>query len=120
VGIARTIRSYIFWTYDRGSFHYDVMVTLILLFIFISPRFIDFRDKPALHAPHPTQITVSPDASGGFLYLVPASMVKGNVDAAQLRSVIEPIAGRVAIVDFGPLKDNLGHIYVYQVRVRRN
>ncbi len=40
--------------YERGSFHYDVMVTLILLFLFVAPRFIDFKDRPvetvALHA----------------------------------------------------------------------
>ena len=40
--IWRTLKGYIFWTYDRGSFHYDVMVSLILLFIFVAPRFIDF------------------------------------------------------------------------------
>ncbi|EQD43830.1 hypothetical protein B1A_15449, partial [mine drainage metagenome] len=34
----KILRSYIFWTYQRGSAHYDVMVTLILLFIFVSPR----------------------------------------------------------------------------------
>ena len=38
----KIFRSYVFWTYQRGSAHYDVMVTLILLFIFVSPRFINF------------------------------------------------------------------------------
>jgi len=42
----KLLRSYLFWTYERGSFHYDVMVTLILLFLFLAPRFIDFKDKP--------------------------------------------------------------------------
>jgi len=36
----RILRSYFFWTYERGSFHYDVMVTLILAFIFITPHVI--------------------------------------------------------------------------------
>ena len=36
--IWRTIRGYILWSYERGSLHYDIMVTLILLFIFVSPR----------------------------------------------------------------------------------
>ena len=31
----KVLRSYFFWTYERGSFHYDVMVTLILLFLFL-------------------------------------------------------------------------------------
>ena len=49
-----TIRSYIFWSYERGSVPYDVMVTLILAFMFLSPRFINYNDRPvetvALHA----------------------------------------------------------------------
>ena len=32
--IWRTIRGYILWQYERGTLHYDIMVTLILIFIF--------------------------------------------------------------------------------------
>ena len=42
----RILKSYLFWTYPRGSFHYDVMVTLILVFLFVSPRLINYRDRP--------------------------------------------------------------------------
>ena len=42
----KLLRSYIFWTYERGSFHYDVMVTAILSFVFVGPLFIDFNGKP--------------------------------------------------------------------------
>ena len=42
----RIIKSYLFWTYPRGSFHYDAMVTLILIFLFVSPRLINYRDRP--------------------------------------------------------------------------
>jgi hypothetical protein len=44
--MGKLLRSYLWWTYERGSFHYDVMVTLILIFMFVSPRLIDFKDKP--------------------------------------------------------------------------
>ena len=44
--LGRTIRGYILWTYQRGSLHYDILVTLILLFIFLAPLRIDFKDKP--------------------------------------------------------------------------
>ena len=27
-----------FWTYERGTWQYDVMVILILAFIFVTPR----------------------------------------------------------------------------------
>ncbi|HUX46003.1 MAG TPA: hypothetical protein VMV57_14740, partial [Terracidiphilus sp.] len=54
----RILKSYFYWTYKRGSFHYDIMVTLILLFIFLTPRFWDFGDKPSRAAgpAHPIQV----------------------------------------------------------------
>ena len=55
----KTIKGYIWWTHERGSFHYDVMVTIILLFIFLAPRFIDFRDKPPARNSHPISSSVS-------------------------------------------------------------
>jgi hypothetical protein len=41
----RTIGRLIFWDYARGSWQYDVMVGLILMFIFMTPREI-FNDQP--------------------------------------------------------------------------
>ena len=55
----KTIKGYIWWTYERGSLHYDVMVTVILLFIFLAPRLIDFRDKPPAPNAHPTPVSTS-------------------------------------------------------------
>ena len=49
----RTIRGYILWSYERGTIQYDVMVTLILLFVFLSPYWINFHDKPVERNPHP-------------------------------------------------------------------
>ena len=45
-GFGQVLRSYFYWTYRRGTFHYDVMVTLILLFIFITPHLWDYGAKP--------------------------------------------------------------------------
>jgi len=38
------VRGYILWSYERGSLHYDVMVTLILAFIFLAPLWGNFKD----------------------------------------------------------------------------
>src|SRR5271169_6955894 len=73
--IWRTIRGYILWSYERGTLHYDIMVTLILLFVFISPRFINFKDKPVERNPHLTGVVVIPDEKGGFIYKIPANAV---------------------------------------------
>ena len=32
----KILKSYFYWTYPRGNVHYDVMVSLILLFAYLS------------------------------------------------------------------------------------
>ena len=76
--IWRTIRSYILWTYERGSTPYDVMVTLILAFIFLSPYWINFKDKPVERTPHQSGVVVVPDGQSGFIYQIDASAVQGD------------------------------------------
>lgn len=39
------IKRFIFWDFARGSWQYDVMVGLILAFIFVTPKTI-FHDQP--------------------------------------------------------------------------
>ena len=62
----QTLKSYFWWTHPRGNFHYDVMVSLILLFIFITPHFVNFNDKPIERVPHPTgvQVEIQPEGNG--------------------------------------------------------
>ena len=36
--ILSTLKKILFWSYDRGSWQYDVMCVLILAFIFLSPN----------------------------------------------------------------------------------
>jgi hypothetical protein len=118
----RTIRGYILWQYERGTLHYDIMVTLILIFIFFSPRVINFNDKPIGRNPHPTEVEVTTDAEGRLLYQVAASAVSPGDDSAvreQLLRIIEPISGAVSIMNYEPVKDGKGHVQSYKVLVRR-
>jgi len=117
-----TIRGYIWWTRPRGSFHYDVMVTLILLFIFVSPHFINFQDKPAERQPRPHSVVVIPDGSNGLIFRVDARDVTGNTakeQRAALLRVIEPIANGVAIDHWAPEQDARGNLVGYHVWVHR-
>jgi hypothetical protein len=121
--IWRTVRSYILWSYERGTFHYDVMVTLILLFVFFTPYWINYNDKPIERNPHPTGVSVLPDTQGGFLYQIEGSAVTGRQDAEirdQLLAIIEPIAGgAVSITRYQAVRDSKGRILTYKVWVQR-
>jgi hypothetical protein len=120
--IWRTIRGYIFWSYERGTLHYDIMVTLILLFIFLSPRYINFKDKPVEHNAYSAGVMVVPDQKGGFIYQIPASAVNSSSGAdirPQLERIIEPIAGAVSITRYEAVKDLTGHTQNYKVWVNK-
>ncbi len=121
----KTLRGYIFWTYERGSMHYDIMVTVILLFLFVSPRFINYRDRPRFQLP--SQIMVENDGAGNLIYQVRAqdvesSMGKGGDPDKQtrraLRHLIEPIAGDVSVERYEPLETN-GQVSGYRVWAHR-
>src|SRR5215467_763355 len=117
----RTIKGYLFWTYERGSFHYDVMVTVILIFIFVAPRFINFKDKPTEHLPHQTGIFFTEEGNQ-LIYQVDASIVDAQDEAVirkNLIAVIEPISGRVSVVSSEPIRDSFGHIVAYRAVVRK-
>jgi len=121
-GIWHTIRDYIFWSYERGTIQYDVMVTLILVFVFLSPKLINFKDKPVEHNPHRTGVAVMPDGQGGLIYQIEAAAVVGKDDAAvrsQLLDIIEPISGEVSITKVELVRDGSGRNLSYKVWVAR-
>ncbi len=124
----RLVRNYIFWNYERGSFHFDVMVTLILAFLFIGPRFIDFKDKPVTAIPlRSSEVLVREAGSTGyearFVYEIRVDDLKGAQSDAEIRSailrVIQPIAGNVSLQEYKALADAKGKIVGYEATVLR-
>jgi hypothetical protein len=124
---ARLLRSYVFWTYERGSFHYDVMVTVILLFLFLAPRFINFKDKPAPDVGlQPRQVMVRPaghaDGVDHLVYTVRVADLHGATGPAlqpAALSIIQPVAGPVIVDRITPVEDTGGHLVAYDVAVHR-
>jgi hypothetical protein len=117
----QTIRSYIWWTQERGSFHYDVMVTIILLFIFLAPRWISFNDKPTERNPYQAGVIVLPDRDG-FIFQIDASAVRGTTDPAigeDLVRAIEPIAGEVELLRYQPVRNAKGQVTMYRAWIRK-
>lgn len=116
------IRSYVLWQHERGTMHYDIMVTIILLFIFTSPYWINFNDKPVPRNPHQTDVVVTAAAEGGLLCEIPASAVSPGDDNSvrdQLLHIIEPISGTVSITKYEAVPNKKGRVESYRVWVKR-
>lgn len=124
----KILRGYFWWTYERGSLHYDVMVSLILAFIFISPHFINFKDHPqTTPATHPSELLVREAGTVGtssrFLYEVRTEDMGKTSSDAQVRReilrVIEPVSGEVTLEKYEPVLDATGNVIAYNAWVLR-
>jgi hypothetical protein len=111
------LKNYFYWTYPRGNVHYDVLVTLILLFIFVTPHLWNYGDKPVVSAPlaHPIQV-VSDGGSGVVVSLqasdiaIPEGATNNEVKRV-LRHAIEPVTGDAVFVErWETAKDNDGNL----------
>jgi len=104
-GISQILKSYFYWTYPRGSIHYDIMVTLILLFIFVTPRFWDFGAKPSRPGGPTHPIEVIGNDGQGVIVTVEAVDVKIPPGASNqtvrrvLRTAIEPVTGDAVFIE---------------------
>jgi|SRR5579863_6567216 len=114
--ITEIVRSYFYWRYPRGSFHYDVLVTLILLFIFVTPHLWDYGAKPPLKAgpPHPVEVVGD---GRGVIVTVQAADVQLPADASNaevkraLRQAVEPVMGdAVSVEKWQTATDTQGHL----------
>jgi hypothetical protein len=124
----KLINSYIFWAYERGSVQYDIMVTAILLFMFVSPHIIAYNDKPvetvALHA---SEVLVreagTSDGGSRFIYQVRAEDMGGASTDAERRAailrVVEPISGEVSLDHYEAVRDAQGKVIAYNAWVIR-
>jgi hypothetical protein len=112
------LKSYFYWTYPRGSMNYDVMVTLILLFIFITPHLWNYGDQPASATSLAHPIQVIGDGGRGVVVTLKASDVPIPADASNretkqiLRSAIEPVTGDAVFVErWETVRDSQGNLF---------
>jgi hypothetical protein len=117
LAIGRVAKSYLWWTYERGSVHYDVMVTLILAFIFITPHFIAYGDRPKPDFP-PNEIRASVNPAGGMIYEVPVELVQsqnGDPTDQDLANAIAPTSGPVTVDRREAVKEIGGRVVAWRV-----
>jgi hypothetical protein len=99
-----TLRRLIFWEFPRTSWQWDIIVTLILAFIFLTPRDV-FRDQPRA-----ASIQMLPAQQG---YLIEPKLLANVPGADQLRMATDLVNQRfkthTTILRVEPVFDEAEH-----------
>jgi hypothetical protein len=123
----------IFWSYERGSWPYDVMVIAILLVVLATPRGWFHDQPPAGHSPDASDVSLvgnDPDR-GTMTYRLNALALPADKRVAKSSPELErethDILGRAAeplkartfqVQSIQPVMDPDGHVAAYDVAVR--
>ena len=83
------LRPLIFWETQRTSWQYDVIVALVLVFIFLTPRAV-FRDQPK----PASVVQISTNRAGEIAFLIDAALLRGLSQAEQERVAVELVQKR--------------------------
>jgi hypothetical protein len=108
------LRRFLMWDYPRGSWQYDVVVALILGFIFLTPR-VWFRDQP-----RPANIVMIEGHAGSDVWLAP-ELLGGVPEARRLQRATELVHNKfgkdISVVRVQPILDPESEISGYMVQV---
>jgi hypothetical protein len=102
------LRRLIFWEFPRGSWQYDLVVGLILAFIFLTPRGW-FRDQP--RTPAPVHI------SDGVVYWLEPDLLAGVPESERIPRAASMLSSRsrkaVSVTRVDPITDSEAEIKGY-------
>ncbi len=118
------VRPAVMWSYERGSWQYDIIVAVILAFIFLTPKDL-FRDQPRPPSEAPAEALgeelgdVLNEEPGVTVFWVESSIVENTPQeqvSERLSAVLEQRTGkRFQIVDTRPSLDAEGQVRAYLV-----
>ena len=96
------LKRFILWDYPRASWQYDVMVALILAFIFLTPKAV-FRDQP-----RPKSVVMLPAEQGASVFWIEPELLEGLSPQAReqvLEKLIQSQAGgrKLTVVRLEPI-----------------
>jgi hypothetical protein len=80
------LKRFILWDFPRGGWQYDVMVGIIVGFIFLTPRDW-FRDQPRV--PNATGIAVLPSEHGSSVFFIDKELLPDAEAASDADAVRE-------------------------------
>jgi hypothetical protein len=107
------LKRFILWDFPRGGWQYDVMVGIIVAFIFLTPR-AWFLDQPRV--PNATGIAVLPSEHG--MYVIDKELLPDAADPAQqiaqaTRALRSRLGTRLTVTRVEPIRSAEGELQGY-------
>jgi hypothetical protein len=113
------LKRFILWDYARATWQYDVMVGIILAFIFLTPRDW-FRDQPRI--PRAASVARLAENGGNVLFVDPEVLAGvpelQRVDRLREFLKAQPGMARFSVTRVEPLLDSEGELQGYMAFVR--
>jgi hypothetical protein len=116
------------WSYERGTWQYDLAVVAILIFVLATPRSW-IQDQPQVGLPaSPGHVQLVHDDGGQQIYRVDARVLappeqtpalENDLHTALQKSLPNLRHGRFKIVKIEAERDAQGTVIAYQVEVRQ-
>jgi hypothetical protein len=115
-----------FWSYERGTWQYDLAVILILVFVLLTPRNW-FRDQPASGGPaSPGQVQLISKEGNRQTYRVDARILapptklalQNDLHTALQQALPDLHNGNFSISKIEPIRDDQGTVTAYHVEIR--
>lgn len=111
------LKRFIFWDYPRASWQYDVMVGIIVLFVFLTPR-AWFRDQP--RTPLVSSLAALPAERSINIYWVEPELLAGLSKEQQEQKLPELLMKqthqkRLTVTRVEPVADSDGATKGYMV-----
>ena len=110
-------KRFIFWDYPRASWQYDIIVALILAFIFLTPRDW-FGDKPRI--PHASSISMLPPGT----FFVDSQLLDGIPENQRVTKLTEILQSRMSdrklrVTRIEPILNSEGELQGYIAAARQ-
>ena len=122
----RILSKTFFWSYERGTWQYDLAVILILVFVLATPRHW-FRDLPEASASAVAgQVQLLLEEGGRQTYRVDARLLtppkfalQNDLHTALQQALPALHKGNFSISKIEPVRDEQGTVIAYRVEIRR-
>jgi len=113
------MKRHLLWTFERGSFQWDILCVLILAFLFLIPRHL-FHDVPEfmkVSATEPVHKTV--DNNGNTIFTVkldsPHFLDTDEVREATRAMLQHSLEKPVRVLRIQPIRDWTGRVIAYAI-----